>query len=427
MKDTEDIVACVVDHGLFLPIAQKLAEQYKQVFYWSPHERMMPRLEEGVIGDGFRNLTKVNDIWRIKSQCDLFVFPDVGFSGLQNELISQGFPVWGHHGGDVIETNRGLFLETLDEVGMEVPGYEVIQGMTNLQSHLRDQKDKWIKISKWRGDWETLHWRDWSHDESTLDCYAYQLGPMKEMIKFYVFDSIDTDIEDGIDTYCIDGKFPSVVMHGMECKDKSYLCSIQSLEDVDERVSVVTEKFGPVLGRYGYRGFFSCEVRIKDDKSFFIDPTCRAASPPSQVMTELFGNLGEIIWHGANGECVDPEPAAQFGVQALLTIDRQKNEWEVMDVPDSIRQWVKCGFACEIDGRICIPPHQCENMVGWLVATGDSIGGAIDNLKDHCGELPDGVNCDVDSLAKLLDEAQKAEGEGIELTDDKIPEPSSVL
>jgi len=355
------------------------------------------------------------------------VFPDVGFGGLQRELISQGFPVWGHHGGDVIETNRGLFLKTLEDVGMQVPGYKVIQGLTALREHLRDLEDKWIKISKWRGDWETLHWRDWSHDESTLDCYAYQLGPAKDLIKFYVFDSIETDIEDGIDTYCIDGEFPSVVMHGCEMKDKGYVCSVQELSDIDKRVSIVNERFSPILKQYGYRGFFSSEVRIKDDLSYFIDPTCRSASPPSQVMVELFENIGEIIWRGANGECIDPLPTAQFGVQVLMSIDRDKNEWAVMDIPDSIRQWVKCGFSCEINGRVCIPPHQCENMIGWLVATGDTIDEAIKNLKDYAEELPEGVDCDVYSIAHIMKEMQTAKEEGIDFSDHKIPDPSSVI
>lgn len=435
MKPVSDVVACVIDHGLFLPIAQTLAEQYKHVYWWSPWDTGFPKVAEGIVGDGFKNITRVTDIWRVKKKCDLFVCPDVGFGGLQQELVSQGFPVWGHHGADELETDRGLFLETLDELGMPTPKYEVIMGITNLKLHLKEETDKYIKVSKWRGDWETLHWRDWSHDESVLDGYAYRFGPAKELIKFYVFDSIDTDIEDGIDTYCIDGQWPETVMHGMECKDRSYLCSVQPMSDIDERVKVVNEKFGPVLASYGYRGFFSSEVRIKDDESFFIDPTCRAASPPSQVMTELFANLGEIIWHGANGELVKPEMStivdsdepAQFGVQALIKSERDCDEWEVLDIPGEMRKWVKCGFACEIKGKLCIPPHPLGGMIGWLVAIGSTMSEAIDNLKKYQGELPDGLHCDVDSLANLLKEAETAKEEGIEFTEQQLPEPSEVI
>lgn len=425
--ETKDVTCCVCDHGLFLPIAQKLGEQMKKVYYWSPWDDISPKVERGIIGDGFENIERVKDIWSIKKKCNLFVFPDVGFSGLQKELISQGYPVWGHHGADELETQRGLFLEQLKEVGMLVPNFEKITGMDNLRKYLRDKEDKWIKMSRWRGDWETLHWRDWEHDESTLDGYAYRFGPAKEVVTFYVFDPIETKIEDGLDSYNVDGKFPMTVMHGMECKDRSYICAIQKLAEVDERVRVVTEKFGPVLATYGYRGFFSFEVRIQDDLSFFTDPTCRAASPPSQVMTELFGNLGEIIWQGAQGVLVEPEPTAQFGVQSLLTMDRDPDEWVVLDLPDEIKRWVKCGFACEIDGKLCLPPSPMGKMLGWLVATGDDLEEAIDALKEYRDQLPDGVNCDVDSLANLLKEAEEAEEQGIEFSDDKLPEPEVIL
>jgi hypothetical protein len=427
MKPISDVVLGYVDHGLFLPIAQKLSEQCKHVYWWSPWERVGPKLEEGLVGDGFENITRVESIWDVKSKCDGFVFPDVGFGGEQKELASQGYPVWGHHGADKLETNRGLFLDTIKKLGLPLPEYEVVMGISKLRDHLKDKEDKWIKISKWRGNWETLHWRDWKHDESALDCYAYRFGPAKELIKFYVFDSIDTDIEDGIDAYNINGRYPSIVMHGTEIKDKSYLCSIQNFNDIDERLSGVSEAFAPVLESYGYQGFFSTEVRIKDDTGYFIDPTCRAASPPSQVMTELFSNLGEIVWAGANGELVDPEPSAQFGAQALITSSRESEEWEVLDIKEEQRQWIKCGFACEIDGSLCIPPHPLEQMIGWVVATGDSVEEVIDNLKKNCEAVPEGFTCDVDSLAKAVAEWHEAEEQGIDFTKQDIPEPATVI
>lgn len=427
MKPASDVTACVCDHGLFLPIALKLAEQCRHVYWWSPWEDCAPKLEKGLVGDGFENMTRVKSLWDIKNKCDLFVVPDVGFAGEQRELLRQGFPVWGNHGGGELETDRGLFLRTLKELGMKSAPHAIIKGITKLKDYLRDREDKWIKVSFWRGDWETLHWRDWEHDEVTLDGYAWKLGPAKELLTFYVFDPIETTIEDGIDTYNVDGKWPSMVMHGMECKDKSYLCSMQPMDDIDERVRIVPDRFGPVLGRYGYRGFFSCEVRIKDEDSFFIDPTCRAASPPSQVMTELFGNLGEIIWRGANGELVEPEPTAEFGVQAIIQAERDCDEWVVLDAPAEIRQWVKCGFACEIGGKLVVPPHALGETIGWLVATGDSMEESIDKIKEYRDQLPDGFDCNVDSLANLLKEAEDAREEGIEFTEDKIPEPEVVL
>lgn len=424
--NTSDVTACVVDHGLFLPIALKLAEQMKHVYYFSPVESMMPRLCDGMVGDGFDNVTRINSPWEAKGKVDLFVFPDIGFGHLQKELRSQGYPVWGHNGGDILETHRGRQLMMLHTLDMDVPPFEIIHGMANLKSFLMDAEDKYIKISKWRGDWETFHWRSWTEDEGALDQAACHLGPIKEHVVFYVFDAIDTDIEDGVDTYCIDGHWPTLVLHGMERKDKGFLCAVQELDKISKAVTIVNDKFGPVLGEYSYRGFFSSEVRIKDEFSYFIDPTCRAGSPPSQVMCELFDNLGDIIWAGAQGILVDPVPTAQFGVQALLSCKRDKDEWLTLDIPEELDPWVKCGFATRVDDVLRIAPNPLGDMIGWLCATGNTVEESINNLKVLAKGLPCGIDCDISSLASLLHEMEEAKEEGVVLSKD-IPEPAVAM
>ena len=79
---------------------------------------------------------------------------------------------------------------------------------------------------------------------------------------------------------------------------------------------------------FNYNGFFSTEVRIKTpDDFYFTDPTCRAGSPPSQVMTEMLENYSEIIQAGAHGECIEPVEAAEFGMQLLVKIKRNPAQW----------------------------------------------------------------------------------------------------
>lgn len=425
MKPASDVVACVVDHSLFLPIALKLAEQLKHVYYFSPVESIMPKLADGMIGDGFDNVTRINSPWEAEDS-DLFVFPDIGFGTLQKHLREMGKPVWGHNGGDILETHRGRHLMKLNELEMDMPPFEIVKGMANLRAYLKEAEDKYIKISKWRGDWETFHWRSWVEDEGALDQAAYHLGPAKELITFYVFDAIDTDIEDGVDTYCIDGQWPKLVIHGMERKDKGFLCAVQELDKISKAVTIVNDKFGPVLAEYGYRGFFSSEVRIKDEFSYFIDPTCRAGSPPSQVMCELFGNLGEIIWQGAQGNCIEPEPTARFGVQSLITCKREKDEWVTLDIPEELEPWVKCGFATKIDDVMRIAPNPLGDMIGWLCATGNTVEEAINNIKVLAKGLPCGVECDISSLATILQEMEEAKKEDVVISEE-IPEPAVAM
>lgn len=429
MKTTSDVVACVADHGIFYPIAQRLARDFKKVYYWTPTERAFATVKD-IYGDGFDDVERVESLWEVHDEVDLFMFPDIGWRDLQRHLVDDGHPVWGPRDGDLLEISRGKFLEALMQTDLPVPKYVRVEGMTALKAHLVDKTDKWIKISRFRGDWETLHFRDWDQDETTLDIAAVDFGPWKEQIAFYVFDPIETTIEDGYDGWCIDGQWPSLCIHGMECKDKAYLGAFQQYDDLPEQVRKVTDTFGPILGKYGYRGFFSAEVRItKDNESYFIDPTCRAGSPPSQVQTEMIANYGDIIWHGAQGEVVNPEPAAKVGVQAVLCASAGRNNWLAVEIPEQLKQWVKCGSCSQIDGRLVFPtnPDNLHGEIGWLVAVGDSPKEAIDCLKDYAAELPDGLCAKTEAIVDLIHETEDAEKQGIELTQQPMPEPAEVI
>lgn len=388
----------------------------------------MPVISEGIIGDGFEGVERADSIWQFKDDVDLFVFPDIGFAPEQMELLRQGKIVWGSRRADALESNRGLFLRTLKEIDLPCPKFEVVNGMNRLRDYLKDKEDKFIKVSRWRGDFETLHWIDWKDGEMELDRLAVRFGATKNAIKFYVFDPIPAEIEDGIDTYCIDGQWPSLVLHGMEKKDKSFIGTITPFKDVPGPVRMVNEAFGPVLGRYGYRGAFSTEVRIDDKgESYFIDPTCRFPSPPYQIEMDLFGNFSDIIWQGANGVLIDPEPTAEFGVQAVLKMDKNVDDWAAVKIPESVSEQVKGAFCCEIDGALCFPPSPMGNMVAWLTATGDTLKEAIQNLQGYKDELGDAFTVEDKSLADLLVEINAAEDAGMKFSDSAIPEPSIIL
>lgn len=431
MDNLSDRTCCVIDNGLFLPIARRMARDFGRVLYYSPCERSFPSVAQCLIGDGFPDIERITTPWDHKNEVDLFVFPDVGFGALQVELIEQGKLVWGSRKADELELSRGKFLETLMNTALPVPKYRMIRGLTALCDYLKGEEDKYVKISRFRGDMETLHYRSWAEDESTLDAIAVKLGPLKEQMPFYVFEPINTKIEDGVDSYCIDGQWPSLCVHGMEAKDKAFLGAIQKFSDLPEEVRVVNDEFGPVLAEYGYRGFFSSEVRItKEGESFFIDPTCRAGSPPSQSMTELFDNFSQIVWEGAAGNLADPIPAAQFAVQGLLSVSGDVRAWRTLTVDSYMDQWVKCGNCMRVEDRLCFPPDPMNagsQDVGWLVGIGDTMEEAIKHLQHNTKQLPDGATCEYSALADLLKEVQEAEDKGMEFSDQEPPTPEIVV
>lgn len=426
MKKISEVVACVVDSGLFPHIATCLAEKMAQVYYCGPREGFMPKLSDAIVGSGFTDIMRVRDPWAFKDQCDLFVFTDVGFAGEQRELVQQGFPVWGHHGGDVLETDKGFFLKTLGELEMDVPPHRELRGERRLLDFLENEEDKYIKISRFRGDWETFHWRNYLQDGIALAKMLNGLGPVAEFMLFYVFDPIDTKIEDGIDTWCIDGQWPKRVLHAMERKDKSLLGAIQDFDSIAEPVRAVNEKFGPVLAQYGYRGAFSTEIRL-NQAAYFIDPTCRFGSPPSQLQTVLIKNLPEIIWAGAHGVLVEPDAPEPIGAQVLITTDREKCDWLTFEMPEELRPWVKSSFSCQIRDVLRVAPNPLENWAGWLTATGRNLFEVVDRLKEFKEMLPEGFDCDISSLCDLIAELKEAEEKGVHIADGPLPKPQDVM
>ena len=420
----EDITCCMVDHGAYLPLAHKLAQSFKRVLYYTPWEEAYPTVNKCCLGDGFYEIERCDDFWGAKGEIDLFVFPDILHGGLQEELRGQGFPVWGSGYGDSLETDRIKFLEALSESGLEIPKMVEVRGITNLRLHLTELEDKYIKISRFRGTMETYHWRDYGLDKGWLDGLAAKLGPLSDLIRFLVFDAIDTDIEIGCDTYCIDGEFPSHMMEAYEWKDKSAFGALKPRKETAECIQSVLEAFGPVLGGYSYRNYFSMEIRVKEDKFYFLDPCCRGPLPMSWSQAELYGNLPEIIWAGAHGEMVNPEPTNLFCCECILTCGGNRKLWSIIRVPEELQDAMKISDCCQAEEILGRPPDEHGNQdVGWLVATGNTPRETLEKQLEQAKLLPDGISAATESLADLLREIGEAEAQGMEFSTFPTPKP----
>ncbi len=82
-----------------------------------------------------------------------------------------------------------------------------------------------------------------------------------------------------------------------------------------------------------------------------------------------------------------------------------------------------------INERLCIPPDGThESEAGWMVAIGDSIEEAVQNLRDHIEVLGDcPLKAHPDYLYDAIKEIHSAEDQGIEFSEDKVPEPEIAL
>lgn len=431
MKSLSDTTALVYDGGLFFELALRLARNgFKRVLYQCSIDGPFQKLNEAVIGDGFDTVERVLDFWPIKDEIDCFVFPDSSHPGLQLELVSQGKAVWGSREGCLLEWNRQQFVETLKSLGLSAPEYTPCHGLRALRKHLEPKTDQYVKISRWRGSFETFHWVDYRTSSGRLDELSVEFGGMQEDVTFLVFPNIEAVAELGYDGFNVRGQFPKLSVSGVEAKDKGYLGSIIAWDDLPDELRTINEVFRPILSKLGYANFWSAEGRKTEDDFFFTDPCPRHASPAGEGQIELYGNLPEIVWAGANGECIDPEPVAKHVAQAI--IDHQGNEqhWRRIVIPDVVRPWVKLYNPVKIgEETYDLPPlvHSCDS-IGSVLGIGDTPTEAVEALKENASAL-DGqpLTIHIESLVDAAIELEAAEKEGMTLTDEPMPEPARIV
>jgi hypothetical protein len=232
----------------------------------------------------------------------------------------------------------------------------------------------------WSGNsFETFFAPDYKFVEPKLDEVENSLGAFKHVAEFVVEDDLADKVEYGIDAYCIDGKFPKKLLSGLEIKDQGFVGVFKNYADLPEVFTRFDKVMAPLLKQYGYRGFYSTEVRVgKDMTPYMIDFCARAASPPNELYQVLYKNLAEIIWAGANGECIDPVPLGQYGAEALIHSSWADKGWQPLDIPADVKPYVKLRNATFINGKWYVIPQAVGlPEIGAVIGYGSSLKEAI--------------------------------------------------
>jgi hypothetical protein len=436
MKPVEEVTACVCDYGTFISVAEKLAETMEKVYYFSPFETEYQDIRACINGEGLSKVQRLDNPLdpTILPDIDLFVFPDIGFSGLQRHLRDMGKAVWGHCGASDLELYRDFFLATLEEVGLPTIHSQELVGLTALNEYLKDEENqnKWVKVCRYRANMETWHHQDYRTSVRSLDSLAVIFGGAKETVKFVVQDDIKSDMEVGYDGWCIDGQYPSHSFQGYEKKNELYLGSVLSAKDLPEGIQVVNAAMAPVLANYGYRNWWATEIRMADGIPYFIDPTPRMPGQTGEHQLESIANFADIIWAGANGIVLRPQFRWKFAAEATLHYELEpkdraiNDEWKTLPVPEEVQRWVKLYYYCQIDGVYHLMAKNTDE-VGVVIGGGNDIDEAIHNLMEHL-EMLKGlpVHANLVGFASLLGSIEEAEEQGLKFGGE-IPDADIIL
>jgi hypothetical protein len=397
---------CVIDNGLFQEAAQKLSESFGKVYYNAPWVADYPVSYHTEIGEGFGEYERIADIWGMIDDVDLFVFPDVYQGPLQEHLVKLGKRVWGSRNGDELELWRKEAKAHFKELGLPQGPYEVVKGMTALRKYIksRDKEKLWVKISLTRGDTETFCAEGYDSVKNRLDDLQAKFGPTAEYREFIVDDHLPDTFDLAIDTYCIDGKFPSKSLLGNEQKDEGYIGVVKDWEKIPKGLTDVYEALSPDLKNFQYRNFFAIECRTGKDQMYLSDPCCRVGSPIFELELNMMKNLAEIIWEGAEGKLVEPEYKGKYGYEVILQSQWVNEHPLLVEYPEEFRDQIKFRYATRFPDGLWIMPQKQGPAFGSIVAYGDSIDACVAQVEEIAAEIK---GCQVEAFTGSSEKLKK--------------------
>src|SRR6185437_13818505 len=234
MSEAASKTACVCDDGQFVELAIRLSREFSKVYYWNPGLFSgFPKASLAAIGNGFDEIEWVRDFRSVKDKVDLFVFPAEGNARLQIELQEEGKRVIGSRAAESLEMCRINFKQVQERLGLNVPKHVIIHGLTDLIDHLKTVEDRWVKIDRYRGTFETQHHINFKLSQGWLRKLACDLGPLADEMSFLVEEPICGAVEIGYDGFFF-GNFPIHTLFGPEIKSKCYIGAVVDYDDLDE-------------------------------------------------------------------------------------------------------------------------------------------------------------------------------------------------
>jgi len=386
MDNLKEKIACVYDHGTFVPVAVRLARDFKKVYYHYPEWKTgFPQLKGVYFGEGYDNVEFIEDFWDHVNEIDVFIFPDVLDADKQQYLRSIGKAVWGAGNGELMELDRIGMRKLMKEVGLPVTDYKTVKGVKALREYIKKNPGTWVKINIFRGNFETFRAENYKLIEKVIDKLETDFGGASEEVEFILEDNLPSEdfVEMGYDGYVVDGKVPDITLAGIEIKDVGYLGKITKNASLPEPIRHFNDVMLPYMKEMGYNGFFSDEIRINKKKiGFMTDATCRTPSPPGELEMEIFTNYSQIIWEGAHGRLIDPAFKDIYGVEIIISSYWAEKNWLAVQIDKGFENSVKLRNSMKKgDTYYIIPTEVGSQEIGAIVATGMTIEQAYERVR----------------------------------------------
>lgn len=411
----KDKTILVWDFGSFTYIAEKFAQDYGRVLYYAPFDESFPKHNKFVIGKGLKNVEKVESFWDHYHDIDIWYFSDLYQGQFQSWLKEQGKIVFGSGMGSEMELYRDLMKQHQKELGLELNDYKVIQGLDSLREYLKDNDDKYVKSNMLRGSMETWHHDTYKLSIPILDEMQHSFGIFKNDQVFIVETPIRDAVEYGYDGFCVNGKYPSKTMFGIEVKDSAYCTVFTDYSKLPNPIKDTNDKLSDTFKNYNYTGWYSNEMRsFSRDKGILTDITCRNAEPPTSLAIEMLEDYSMYVWQVANEIVPDVKSKFKYGAQIIIKSVWAKEEPQAIYFPSQYKDYVKIKNLVIQDDIYYYVPQEGVKMeeIGAVIGMGNTLKDAIKQAKDiakqvkgYClkinGDALDETEKEIEKLTKI--------------------------
>lgn len=361
----------IIDNGLCVGFAARMARDM-EVAYFSVWNNAFPRSREVAVGTGMKNIERVDDpiTYFLDGKASHIIVPDLYLNGYENLAKHvEGFPLWGSGEGNRLELDRWFLKEWLEAHGCSVNESVEIEGIDALREYLDAHEDTHVKVSTFRGDWETnraIYRHSW------FPSLVERLGAIADRIRFIVEEDIPDAKEIGIDSFFQGGTLVEPFFYGPEIKDAGYAGQLKTLADLSKEELKIVHAISEYTEETQYANFFSNEMReLKDGRVYMTDATCRVPSPPGGVMMTAMRNFTKFVLETAEDGYPTPDYGdAQWLCEIVLKSDHLEEHWLEVDIPPSMKERVALHNYCEVDGKTWVIPHdsgyvEFSSACGW--------------------------------------------------------------
>jgi len=372
----------IYDFGSAVPIAQRIGRECR-VGYFSLWQSGYPTVNDLAMGSGFDNVERIEDFWKAvdDKKWDCIAFFDTNTADISEYLKRHGHKVFAPGKASLLETQRWTARKVQSTVQLPTQHTEKVIGLSNLKKRLSQVKDKFIKLSVFRGELETWKHNNFESSQPFLDKLAVSLGINKDVVEFIIEDPIEGE-EWGYDGFVCGGSYSNFCFIGAEIKDTSYIGKVVKNNDLFKPIKEVNDKLAPFFKKCDTQSMFSTEVRItKDGKGFLIDPTVRAPFPPSFVEMEMYENFGEFIYNAAQGKLIDLKPVSTYGVEAIMSSAWSEESPMEVTFPKEMERWVKLASGAKVNGKYYVLPGNAKNHYVSAIGLGKTVDEAINNVQ----------------------------------------------